>query len=359
MARLSAGPVRLAVVAAISCAIGAALATAHAARHAAPVVQAPLYEHLSTGTIALDPRAERRVTRLAWQGGATTASTGEAVNVQVSDSIPDPTTVGQNWANFFAGLIHGTEIQLLTVYVVQAAEVGSDCGGDSTVLGCYGQQRLIIPVDVIDGITPEEVARHEYGHHIAYNRVNPPWQAVDWGPKRWASLMGVCAATQQGLYFPGNEDDHYELNPGEAWAETYRVLNETKAGMPVTWPIVDARFLPTPDALAAAEQDVTTPWVAPTVHVYRSRFARGKKLWTQVVQTPLDGNLKVTLTLPRGHVYNLKVLGADGRTVLATGLWTAPTAQAAALTVCGQRSVVVRVVGDGRPGKLIVVTTTA
>ncbi len=317
-----------------------------------------LSERLAAGTTAIGARAEHTIARAHWQRGPTTASTGETVDIQVSDAIPDPATVSQNWANFFAGLLHGPELQLLTVFVVPGTEVGSDCGGDPNVLGCYGSQQLILPNDVVSSVTPEEIARHEYGHHVANNRSNPPWRAVDWGPKRWASLIGVCASTEQGLTFPGNEDDQYKLNPGEAWAETYRVLNETKAGLPVTWPIVDQRFLPDANALATAEQDVTSPWTAPSVHVYRSRFTRTRRAWSLPLQTPLDGLLQVTLTLRRGHVYRLTVWSADGRTVLATGLWTARTAQAASFTLCGQRSVLVRVLGDGKPAPFTVVTTT-
>src|SRR5262249_57564967 len=136
---------------------------------------------------------------------------------------------------------------------------------------------------------------------------------------RWASLIGVCASTQQGLFFPGNEDAEYKLNPGEAWAETYRVLNETKAGLPVTWPIVDQRFLPDANDLAAAEQDVTAPWSGPTVHVYHSRFTRTRRTWSLTLQTPLDGQLQVTLTLRRGHVYHLGVFAAAANTILPNG----------------------------------------
>jgi hypothetical protein len=298
----------------------------------------------------------RRITSDSWLGGPTTAANGEIVSVNVSDSIPDAGAVAQRWANFFAGLVHGSELQLLTVYVVPGNEIGPDCGGQN-ILGCYGQQQLLIPNDVVHGVTPEEIARHEYGHHVANNRVNTPWQAVDWGPKRWASQLGICGKAQQGLVYPGDESDHYTLNPGEGWAETYRVMNETKLGMAVTWSVVDDTFLPDTSALATAEQDVSAAWSTPTVRVYRARFAKGKQRWTLPLQTPLDGALKATLTLPRGRVFRLSVLAADGKTVLADGLWTAQTAQALSFTICGQRSVLVRVRGDGRAGKFTVVTT--
>ena len=52
---------------------------------------------------------------------------------------------------------------------------------------------------------------------------------------------------------------------GEGWAETYRVLNERKAGLAeVPWHIVSQALYPTAAALTAAEQDVITPWQAGT-----------------------------------------------------------------------------------------------
>jgi hypothetical protein len=351
------GPRRLWVACALACLIGLGLVLSPTGKSRYGPVGLRLSSHLSLDATASQAAETTRVAGESWLGGATTASDGEVVNVNVADSIPDPDAVRQRWADFFAGLVHGPELQLLAVYVVPGAEISADCGGDG-ILGCYGQQRLLIPNDVVDGVTPEEVARHEYGHHVANNRVNAPWQAVDWGPKRWASQIGVCAKAQQGLVFPGDESDHYRLNPGEAWAETYRVLNETKLGLPVTWPVVDSSFLPGQAELAVAEQDVTAPWSGSVAHVYRARFANGRKRWSLTVQTRLDGELKASLTLPRGHVYRLAVLGADGKTVLANGLWTAQTAQVATFTVCGQRSVLVRVVGDGSTGRFTVATTT-
>ena len=77
-------------------------------------------------------------------------------------------------------------------------------------------------------MTPQEVVRHEYGHHVAANRLNPPWSAADWGPKTWATDQGICALAAAGTAFPGNESDHYELNPGEAWAESYRIFADQR-----------------------------------------------------------------------------------------------------------------------------------
>ena len=81
------------------------------------------------------------------------------------------------------------------------------------------------------GVSPDEVVRHEYGHHIALNRINSPWLAVSWGPKNWASASSVCRRAADGSAYPGDEGDNYRLNPGAAWAETYRLLVERKAGV--------------------------------------------------------------------------------------------------------------------------------
>ena len=45
--------------------------------------------------------------------------------------------------------------------------------------------------------------------------------------------------------------EHYRLNPGEAFAETYRVLNEQKLGLPQEqWNIVTTSLFPDATALS-------------------------------------------------------------------------------------------------------------
>jgi hypothetical protein len=56
-------------------------------------------------------------------------------------------------------------------------------------LGCYGGQTLVVVGESMDGIAPSSIATHEYGHHVAANRSNAPWPAIDWGTKRWASQV--------------------------------------------------------------------------------------------------------------------------------------------------------------------------
>ena len=121
--------------------------------------------------------------RVAWSPGTRPAQpyragTGEWVDISVSGSYPVSESIGQHWADFFAGLLHGDELQLLHAFVAPLPEVRALCGPHA--LGCYGDNQLVITGDTADGFEPEEVARHEYGHHIAFNRANPPWKALEW-----------------------------------------------------------------------------------------------------------------------------------------------------------------------------------
>jgi len=286
-------------------------------------------------------RSLRALHASQWRGGSYVTSTGETVRVFVSPGYPDGDAVGRRWAEFFASLLHGPEIGVMTAYVVTPSELEEVCGSDA--LGCYGGGMLAFMNETAYGVTPEEVAAHEYGHHVAANRPNPPWRSIDSGPKHWASAESVCRRTTEGTAFPGDQDRNYRLNPGEAFAEVYRALNEVRAGAPsFSWSLVDSSFQPDTAALEAAERDVLAPWARPTTQVERARLG-GRRTWSVRVSTPLDGNLVVNLKLPRGALHELVVLGPDGRSVLAKGLWSGAAEKHATATVCGQRSIVVRV----------------
>ncbi len=297
----------------------------------------------------LSARAAARLRDLSWQGGPTQASDGETVAVYVSASYGTTVTPLQ-WANFFAGLLHGDELSAVSVYVATPAEVVTKCGGNPDVLGCYGDNTLLIPGEVSSGVAPEEIARHEYGHHVAQYRLNSPLNAIDTGPKQWATYENVCGRVANGTAFPGDEGEHYTLNPGEAWAESYRVLNDERAGLPLTWDIVDGSFTPDAGALQAVEADVLHPWTGPAVKTYRSRFtANGTRVWSLPLTTPLDGLLEVTLELKHGALDGLAVRDSTGA-VGGTGIWTAQTEKTLDYVVCGQRSLTVRVTRRGTPG---------
>lgn len=296
---------------------------------------------------------------LAWTGGPITASTGDTVTVYVSDSYTPDQVSQQYWAEFLAHLTHGPELASVKLYVSPYAEVSTLCGPQA--LGCYGDDRIVtIGEPYLDGTTPEEIVRHEYGHHIAFNRSNSPWAAVDWGPKLWASAENVCSKVDQSLAYPGDEGEHYQLNPGEAWAETYRLLDEQRAGITTgSWQIVAPSFYPADAQIQAAEKDVVSPWTAGQTYRYRKVFApRTPKVWKIRVATPLDGTIGVSVLFPTRSQSTVVLTSPDGRTVLGKAVRSGARTRRISSTVCGQRSVVVRVTEKGPSGPVSVVATT-
>ena len=287
----------------------------------------------------------------AFWGGQYITPAGEAVTIRVSDSYAQDPARPQQWANFLGSLEHGSEITKLTLILAPRPEVQSYCG--RSAYACYSseQQTMVAPGDPPDPATSVEgIVAHEYGHHLATNRSNPPWVSVAYGPKRWASYEQVCKQTEAGQYYPGAEDSHYALNPGEGWAESYRVLNERRLGLlESTWDIVTRAFYPDDGALAAMEQDIASPWSANTVSTTSAQFQRrGKATRTTTLATTLDGSVVVTLRTPTTLRARLDLLAGGRRVGTVT---TAGSAKPIRATACGTRSFtarVTRLAGSGR-----------
>src|SRR5918911_3588761 len=264
--------------AALVVAAAAALAASAGTAQAAPRLQSPSLARIAAAPAVIAdpsvaaPKGSRLLARGAFWGGRYTTPSGEAVTVYVSDSYAQDPAIPQRWANFLSSLVHGSELGLVTAYLAPLDEVQTVCGADA--LACYSPRDslLVAPGDApTSDISAEAVVTHEYGHHVAAHRSDAPWAAVDYGTKRWASYWQVCRRTRAGELHPGAESiPDYELNPGEAFAESYRVLNQRRAGlMETAWDVVDQRFYPTAQALTLLEQDVTTPWTKPTQTAYR------------------------------------------------------------------------------------------
>jgi hypothetical protein len=295
----------------------------------------PALSHASIGT--LDD--------IQWVEHVYTASTNEAVDVGVSPSYPTDQPIGQRWADFFAGLPHGPELAHLKAYIAPLSEVAAICGKGA--VGCYGDDQLIVTNEPALGFAPEEVARHEYGHHIALNRSNAPWPSFDWGPKRWATAARICPRVRWNTAYPGDESLLYKLNPGEAFAEAYRVLVDTRLGeIDPSWPLVDRSFYPDQAALDAVAQDLASPWTGPTVHSFGVRG----QVWEGRVATPLDGTLTVRLAWPA----RIALTGDGGQSMRPT----LHRGRTLSYQVCGERSVTVRVSsGEGTHSSTLRVVT--
>jgi hypothetical protein len=273
---------------------------------------------------------------LAWGGRYPTGDIyGSTIQINVSATYPVDPALTQDWATFFGSLVHGRELASLTVDLAPLDEVQTFCGPQA--LACYDPDTQTIeasPEDELNAPAAKEIVTHEYGHHVANNSLNTPFDAEAYGTKRWASYMNICKRTAAGELFPGDEGDNYQENPGEAYAEAYRVLNLTKQGATsIGWDIVDQAFYPNANALSMLEQDITTPWKGPTLSHVRGSFGNGS-VRTIVTKTTLDGSFVARLHAPTKSRMRLQLYAA-GRLV-ASG-------SSVRYEICGQRALTLKV----------------
>lgn len=280
-----------------------------------------------------------RAASVFW-GGSYTAATGEVVEIQVSDAYPEDAALAQRWADYLASLVHGPELSRLTAYLAPLDEVTRICGEEA--LACYSAaaQTLVAPVeDTASPFSAQAIVAHEYGHHVAANRSSAPWSALDYGTKRWSSGENVCARSRTGELAPGAEDERYAANPGEGFAEAYRVLNQQRLAQPeIPWQIVSPTFHPDSAALRLIEQDVRNPWTGPVARRFGGALA-GSAARVSGLATPLDGSARITLRVTRGAVTADALAGTRrvARVVASAG-----QSRARRFTVCGQRTLGVR-----------------
>jgi hypothetical protein len=293
---------------------GLALVPAGAARAARPQ---PLVDVAPTSTAFADRVLAGAAPRAADASPPIAYATPDGQSVRVSFSAgyaPDP-AVAQTYVGFLGSLPHGAELSQLSVSIATPAEVQAACGGVDGTLACYSEatHTMTVPGQQLDassgGVTTSYVIAHEYGHHVAAFRNNAPFDALDYGPKYWASYKQVCLGALERAYHPGDESRHYLDNPGEAWAETYAHL---------VYPTVPWRFAaalaPDAGALAAARRDVATPWTANLARTFTGTFTRGSSNARHFRYTlTLDGSMSVRLKGPAGTDYDLALV-SRGRT---------------------------------------------
>ena len=279
-------------------------------------------------------------------GGAYTTATGETVRVLSAPSFASDPTFNQRWADFVASMPHGPEISTVTIYLAPLSQVANVCGAHT--LGCYSTDDRVIFAsgeDVPGRATVQSILAHEYGHHIANSRLNTPWPAEDYGTKRWATYENVCAKARTEKLYPGDEGEHYKLNSGEVFAETYRVYVEQKLGLPTSpWLAVDDGLQPDATALQLLAEDIVEPWQAATVTTEAGDF----RAYTGDVRTfrfgaPLDGVLTLTLKTPSGAAYDLRLFDTSGRRLLAQTTPGTRSVKTIRYLVCGERTFQLRV----------------
>jgi hypothetical protein len=275
--------------------------------------------------------------------GVYIASTGETVRISVSDQLVPNEEENQGWAEFLASEPHNTELGKVLLYIAPRTEVRQLCGREA--LACYygESQRIVLPAE--ERTSPpsrKSILAHEYGHHIARNRLNTPWPGLVFGTKRWATYTRVCPGLRSGRL----SLREYGLSPAETFAESYRVLVERRLGLEASlWNIIHPSLEPDDTALSLLEQDVLDPWPGNTT----VRF-KGTRTRTVRVATPLDGKVTMTLRGPRSAVYELRLPGQPTKRARGQGPVRSST------SVCGlrQTTATVRRISGRGPFQLVV-----
>jgi hypothetical protein len=317
---------------------GAARAVALERPDAADLADGAAFTHgeLSAGELRVVER------ELPVWGGRFVTTGGDRVTLWFSASYPADAGRAQAWAEYMGRLVHGSELGTVATYLLPLDEVQSVCG--PRALACFGRGTIVAPGDDPAADTSaESILAHEFGHHVAASRSNAPWSALDWGTKRWASYEQVCRATRAGLLFPGSEDSRYDRNPGEGFAEAYRVLNERRVGGPESvWEIVSTAFYPDGSALARLEADVVSPWNGPARATRAGALPRGgARTRVHTVATPYDGTFRVSLRAAAGLRARVELRTRAGTRI--SGAVASGTTRTLAATVCGARSYRIRV----------------
>jgi hypothetical protein len=283
-----------------------------------PVVAAGLGE---LEDIVFPGRAARAARIAAAQSTARSYTTADGYSVEI-ESAPayrvDP-AADQGIVDFLGSRLHGPELGSLSVYVGSPAEIRHLCGGAPRVVACYAiaESRMYVPGESVQGVPVEYPLTHEYGHHVARWRSNNPWNALDWGPKHWASAVHVCRHVDRGLLFPGNQGVHYRDDPGEGFADGYAHLHYPE----VPW-YYNELMRPGPVEFEAIREDVLEPWSKPQSRTFRGRLGPGRTKRTFRIRVELDGNVTMRLKGPPGASYSVEAETAGfaaGRTLRSGG----------------------------------------
>jgi hypothetical protein len=242
----------------------------------------------------------------------------------------------QQIADFLGTLIHGPEMELLTVQLDTPSQIEFDCGYGAQACYYSGEDKIVLSGDdtpAPEGASREFVLAHEYGHHVAAHRESPsPFPAaIDWGTPRWSSYENVCRRSRAGALFPGNEGLHYFRDPGEAFAESFAHLRFPESGVPWRWV---HSLDPDRAAFEAIREDTLEPWLGRRAFKLRGRVPpRRDGAAVRAFGTPLDGTVSLRPSA-RPH-YDLDLLNPAGR-VLRTSRHGLSFGNRLNYTVCGQ-----------------------
>jgi hypothetical protein len=277
---------------------------------------------------------------------------GETVAIVVTEAcrVACDAANPQQIADFLGTLIHGPEMELLTVQLDTPTQIEFDCGYGAEACYYGGENKIVLSGDdtpAPEGASREFVLAHEYGHHVARHRESPPPfpGAIDWGTPHWASYEHVCQGSRSGALFPGNEGLHYFRDPGEAFAESFAHLRFPESKVPWRW----VRSLePDQGAFEAIREDTLRPWLGRTSIGLRGRIPpRRDGPAVRAFGTPLDGTVSLRPTGRRR--YDLSLLNPAGR-VLRSSSGGLSIGRRLNYTVCGQSRLRVAIRSSNRLG---------
>lgn len=292
------------------------------------------------------------------RGGLYTGRSGitsASLRVYVSNQFPTwDRTTNQLWADRFAAMLHGREIAKLRVYLAPLSQIRSPYVCGKWADSCYDPNEGIIYLTgerPEDGADINQIATHEYAHHIAANRSNLPWDTLNWGPKYWATAQRVCSNTAKRMMWPNDPFNHYEDHPGEIWAETYRLVSSEGQGItPDPWEIIAPRWDPTGNEsiFAAARRDVLEPWPGQRATTATGTLGPKGSQWASVpIALRADGRVSAQLT-SRGSLRATVAVVSQGD-VAPTPIGTVSRTSSTA-TACGRTAVWVMVTRTGGSG---------
>lgn len=166
--------------------------------------------------------------------------------------------------------------------------------------------------------------------------------------------MNICARAAAGQVFPGDEGAHYTLNPAEGFAEAYRLAVYDSGSWTLwtraPWDVVDPLFMPDAVAESAAKSDGLYDWNTDqaTVRKFSGKLTRRRRSVMLNYSTPLDGEAIVRLFRPYNATLTL---------IESSGAVLGSRSGSFSYTVCGSRSMSIRLSGHAGSRYLVEVTT--